>query len=251
MILKFISLNIWDGGRLFDSVIDFIKKEDPSILILQEVYNGKNPRLEKRFRTMELFKKEFEFPFSIFSPAFLDTQSVGNIEQGNTIFAKFPIISEKVTFFDKPYDRFNSEDIKDFGLIPSILQHGLIGLDNLKLNIFNIHGIWGIDGKDNDKRLNMSKTIVNEISDKSNVILAGDFNIQPNTRTIQNIERCLKNVFKDGLTTTFNMNRKNRGGYATSVVDMVFVSKNIEVLDHYCPEVDISDHLPLVCTLKI
>lgn len=252
MKIKFVTLNIWDGGRLFDNVVDFIKKEQPDIILMQEVYDGKNSKLEKRFRTVELFKKELRFPYSTFSSAFIDTQPIGDIEQGNAVFAKFPILNKKVVFLDKPYGKYDSQNPENFGLLPSMLQHAIILLDSVELNVFNIHGIWGIDGRDNDKRLNMSKIIANEIRDKSNVILAGDFNVEPNTRTIQSIEKYLKNVFKDQLSTTFNIKRKKVvGGYVTSVVDMILVSKNVKVLEHHCPKVDVSDHLPLVCTLKI
>ena len=58
-------------------------------------------------------------------------------------------------------------------------------------------------------------------------------------------------MFKDELKTTFNMKRKTDPGYAAAVVDMIFISKNIEVISHDCPQVDISDHLPLVCKFNI
>lgn len=250
MKIRFVTLNIWDGGRLLDNAVDFIRKEDPDVVAMQEIYDGKNPRLERRYRTIEVFKKKLGFPHYIFAPAFIGSLSIGNIEQGNAIFSKVPITSEKVTFFDKSYGKFNAEDSKDFGLIPRILQHGLIGLDNLKLNIFNIHGIWGLDGKDNSRRLKMSKIIIREIKDKENVILAGDFNVELNTQTIKNIECHLKNVFKDELKTTFNMKHKDEGGYATAVVDMIFVSKHFKIVDRYMMDVDVSDHMPLVCELE-
>ena len=97
----------------------------------------------------------------------------------------------------------------------------------------------------------MSKIIRDQIKDKENVILAGDFNVRPDTKTIHNIEKVLKNVFKDELVTTFNMKRKTNPGYATAVVDMIFISHNTAVVSHSCPPVDISDHLPLVCEFNI
>lgn len=250
MKIKFVTLNIWEGGKLLDSVVSFVKKEDPDIIVMQEVRNGKDIKFEKRFRTFGILKEELRYPYSVFSPAFLNTTSVGKVDEGNAIFSKVPIISDKVIFFDKEYGEFNSEDSKHFELIPAILQHTVVALNNIKLNVFNVHGAWGFDGKDNKRRLKMSEKIINEIKDKENVILAGDFNLKPDTKTIQNIEIYLKNVFKDELTTTFNMKRKDRGGYSTSVVDMVFVSKSIRVLRRFCPRYDISDHLPLVCILE-
>ena len=47
------------------------------------------------------------------------------------------------------------------------------------------------------------------------------------------------------------MRRKINPGYATAVVDMVFASSRLKILDHQCPDVDISDHLPLVVKIEI
>lgn len=47
------------------------------------------------------------------------------------------------------------------------------------------------------------------------------------------------------------MKRKTTFGYATAVVDMIFVSGDICVTSKSCPKVDISDHLPLVCEFEI
>ena len=251
MKIKFVTLNIWSGGRLFDKIISFIRKEAPDIIAMQEVRNGKDSDLEKQFRTFAVFKEKLGYPYFVFSPAFLNVLPVGKIEEGNAIFSRFPIIHNKVIFFDRQYGEFDSENSRHFELIPGILQHAVIEFENLKLNIFNVHGIWGFDGEDNKRRLKMSEVIVNEIKDKENVILAGDFNVKPNTKTIQNIEKYLINVFKDELQTTFNMKYKDNKGYATSVVDMVFVSRNIKVLNHFCPKKDISDHFPLVCILEL
>jgi len=61
----------------------------------------------------------------------------------------------------------------------------------------------------------------------------------------------LTNIFGNELKTSFNMRRKDNPGYATACVDMLFVSSDIKVMDKVCPDVDISDHLPLVATLRI
>ncbi|OGK08907.1 hypothetical protein A2767_06185 [Candidatus Roizmanbacteria bacterium RIFCSPHIGHO2_01_FULL_35_10] len=110
----------------------------------------------------------------------------------------------------------------------------------------------------------MSRMIVNQIKDKENVILAGDTNVLPNTETINNLEKYLKNVFKDELTTTFNMKIKtpfvkeahyfseeHLKGFAKAVVDMIFVSPNLKVVEHYQPKVDVSDHYPLAIVLEV
>jgi endonuclease/exonuclease/phosphatase family metal-dependent hydrolase len=82
----------------------------------------------------------------------------------------------------------------------------------------------------------------------------GDFNVQANTKTIKNIEKHMQNVFKEDLTTSFNLAHKDLEkypGYETAVVDMFFVSKDVKVITKSVPDDDVSDHLPLLCEVEI
>ena len=102
-----------------------------------------------------------------------------------------------------------------------------------------------------DKRRKMSDVIVNAVKDKQQVILAGDTNAKPTNQAVTAIEAHLHSVFGHELTTSFNMRRKDNLGYATAVVDLMFVSPDIHVFSHECPDVDISDHLPLIAELEL
>lgn len=126
-----------------------------------------------------------------------------------------------------------------------------VDANGTELNVLNFQGVWDLDG-DNDSaaRLRMSDTVVQAVKGKTRVILGGDTNVRPMTETVRRIERHLHNIFGTELTTTFNMNRKSDPGYATAVVDMIFVSDDFTVTSHECPSVDISDHLPLVVELE-
>ncbi len=101
----------------------------------------------------------------------------------------------------------------------------------------------------------MSKIIVEKIKDKKNVLLAGDLNVLPNTKSISNIEKHLKNIFKGKVKTTFNVKRK--AGQKTTpiiseiIIDYIFASSDLKIINSHCPQVDISDHLPLICNFEI
>ena len=131
------------------------------------------------------------------------------------------------------------------------LQHVEITFDKKKINLFNTLGIWGIDGNDNPARLNMSKVILDNTINQEHVILGGDFNMDPNTIAIKSIEKSLTNVFQGYLKSTFNMKRKTKPVFGNLWVDMIFVSQSIKVISKKCPQVDISDHLPLVIEIAI
>jgi endonuclease/exonuclease/phosphatase family metal-dependent hydrolase len=250
MRIKFLSLNIW-MGNIMDNLIPFIRNENADICVLQEVYNGNNKSWDRKFRGFEVLKQELGYQYSSFAPHVIDKRSFGKVEQGNVIFSNMPITSTYTTFFNAPYGERSEETETDWSTWPCNLQQATIHIKGRDLHVFNTHGPWGLDGKDNEKRLIMSKVIAEQMKEKEFAILAGDFNVQPDTKTIENIERYLVNVFKNELKSTFNMKRKTNPGYATAVVDMVFVTKNISVLDKSCPNVDVSDHLPLVCTLEL
>ncbi len=254
MHIKFLQINVWWGGWLWQNLVDFIKKEDPDIITVQEAYHAKDPDLAPNFRTISEFKKIFNYPYLDFVPEFLDIREGRQIEMGNAIFSKFPITSTDSKYFVGQYQEWGKDQDEAMGSdkIPRRLQHAVLNINNKVVDLFNVHGIVNNRGSyDSPERLHMSELIVKQVKGKPNVILAGDFNVQPNTETIRNVEKHLVNVFKDQLKSSFNMRRKDDPGYATATVDMVFVSKNIKILAQHCPDVDISDHYPLLATLDI
>ncbi len=250
MILKFISLNVDEGGLLFDNIAGFLKAENPDIIALQEVNNGTNPNLPNNLRSLQVLSELLPEYYYFFAPEILLRYPEGKIDIGNAIFSRFPITNEKTIFFGIPYGEYDPVPIgEDFSKHPKNMQTCTILVSNTQLTVCNLHGIWGLDGTDNEARLKMSDLIVDQVKEKENLILAGDFNLKPNTQTIANIEKILKNVFKDELDTTFNLNRKDLKrfpGYANAVVDMIFTSQDLVEINHSCPKIDVSDHLPLV-----
>jgi len=246
MPIKFVTLNIWWGGELFDNAIEFLKRENPDILSIQEAITGVGTEVPKKFKTINQIRSEFSYKYYSFAPAFNKQTKYGVIEVGNVIFSRFPIVFSQTVFFDIPYGTWPKIKNEDFTNVPRNIIHAKIDVNSSLLNIFNVHGIWGINGNDNDRRLSMGEKIVTLVKDKENTILSGDFNISPNTKTIAGIKKYLISVLKDELTTSFNKKRKSDIKYHTAVADMIFVSKEIKITNHYCPQVDVSDHLPLV-----
>jgi endonuclease/exonuclease/phosphatase family metal-dependent hydrolase len=255
MKVKFISLNLFEGGLFFEKVIDFLEKEKPDIVALQEVYDGKDSSFPENLRSIEILKDFFNGWDYHFAPEFLLVRSEGKIEIGNAIFSKFPIKDKVTKHFGIPFGEFDEKPPKgDYSIQPKNMHCCEIEINKNTYNFCNLHGIWGLDGGDSEARLKMSEIIVDQIKDKKRVILAGDFNLKPNTRTIRNIEKHLVNIFNGELDNTFNLNVKDLDkypGYASAVVDMIFVSNDIRVLKHVCPRTDVSDHLPLIIEFEV
>ena len=253
MVIKIVSLNMWLGGILMDDLLDFLKYQDADIVALQEVYNGTDGSLERQYRSMEILKKALGYPYENFAPDFRDYERTnGKAVRGNAILSKFPILSYDVTYFGAPYSESAYRDVPgNYHNCPRNLQHVVLDTVAGNVDVYNIQGVWDLDGDNySEPRKNMSKTVLSAVKEKANVILMGDTNAKPGNKAIKAVEQELKSVFEDSVTSTFNMRRKDNPGYATAAVDMVFVSKNIEIIDRKCDDVDISDHLPVSAVLS-
>lgn len=253
MQIKFITINTWFGGKIWDNLVSFIEVEKPDIIALQEVYDGHDKNLEKRYRTMEEFSKIFSnfLPYHIFGATVNDTSV--NVHWGNAIFSKFPIRASKTIFFDLPFTDYNFATDPDPRLAAEGMLEGEISLDKDNIFVYSWHGPWNNHGGDSKERFVMRDKIIESLKDKEKVILAGDSNMNNGTQVIKDIEEKLNltNVFGDTLTTTFNMKRKNIPELAHESVDKVFVTKNIKVLRKEMSMVDISDHHPLKVILEV
>ena len=238
MTIKVLCLNIWYGGKIRDALCDFVKTQDADILLLQEVYEDEN-----------LFP---HYPNRHYAGEVLHLMDGRRRVVGNAIYSKYPITASHIEFLFEPFGIGDESKRETFPFWPINLESALVDLGQTQLNVFNIHGVWGEDGNDNERRLKMSEKIIAAVKEKKHVVLAGDFNTDERTKTIGNIEQYLTNIFKGERETSFNMKRKNPPGtYGLAIVDFIFVSPDIKVLSHASPDVDISDHLPLLATLQI
>ncbi len=252
MRLKFINLNVWFGGTLWDPMLDFFKKENPDILALQEVQFTHDPFIEqKRFKTLDYLSPKLGLPNRIFTPAFsrIDAEGLTKVDVGNAVLARQRLVKAEHWFYDgMQYGEMGKEGDVDSSKHPRNLQHVSIQINDKLLHIFNTHGLWGIDGNDTLARLAMSKFILDKIGNHHPAILCGDFNTDATSKSMKQIGAVLHDVFaEDKRITSFNMRQKPKGsGYQTAVVDFIFTTPDIKVLSHTAPDVDVSDHCPLV-----
>lgn len=248
--MKLINFNLWIGGILWDELINFLKQENADILALQEVYKTDEKGLEPRFNSFNELAQILGYQYTHFAPTFIEDRG-DYVEQGNAIFSKYPLHEENVQFFVGEFSK-RKDGRENFPFSPRNLQHVSIDLVGNTLHLINLQGVWAEHGEDNEQRLKMAEIILKEattVKENEPLIICGDFNVKPNTNTIRMIEEKYTNVFKDMLETSFNLKRKdleNYPGYATAVVDMIFINGLVNLEQKHVPEVDISDHLPQV-----
>ncbi len=251
MTVKILCLNLWEGGILWDNIVNLLKREDPDILCLQEAFDAPPPA-PLQYQTVKRMRILLPNHYHQYSPELYEIRPDGEGDTGNLIISKYPIAHSETIFLYGDYQKITRPNTIEFSHYPKNMQCAYIALPtNKELHVHNLHGIWGLDGSDSPERLRMSSIITSHIANKQNVIVAGDFNIKPDTQTIRSIEQKLINVFKGNLSSSFNMKHKTNPGYATAVVDMIFASPDVAIVDKKILDDDVSDHKALLFEVQI
>ena len=225
-----------------ENALQFIREVQPDILLLQEVFwqEGAEPQ------HLDLLAEAMAVPHTAYAPTSGHHDAPGYHKHGNAVLSRWPITQEESRFYDVPYND-DYRETADWTFAPRNLQNLRVATPGGELQVLNTHGIWGYDGRDNERRLAMAEVISGEIAGNGiPTILAGDFNTDPDTETVGIIERKLTNIYKGKISSTFNMLHKTKPIFAQLTVDMMFASPSLRVIGAECPEVNVSDHRPLV-----
>ncbi len=170
---------------------------------------------------------------------------------GLAIFIKkdFKILEEG-DFFVHKYIGHNPS-LEAYGYTAKNIQFLKTEYNGKALTILNFHGLWNGEGKgDTEDRLNQSKKIVEFVKDiKNDYVLCGDFNLLPDTKSLQMIEEklgCVNLIKEQGIIST----RTSLYPKPIKFADYVFVSKGIETIDFKVLLDEVSDHAPLFLDFK-
>lgn len=253
---KFLTLNVWHGGLLKDNLVKFLAHEQADIMVFQEVNESADRVAPSHFHTNEFLLKQFPDYNLAFDPGIKLHYLKEDVmtEQGNSTLSRFPIVRHELVFFDCEYGQFDSPlpgDWPDYSTYPKYMQKSWLKIHNIELLAINLHGIWEYHGNDTLERMQMTQTILDHAKESEHVIIAGDSNARYQTSTIQTLMSSYPSVLSTAPVSTFNMLHKTDPGYGEAAVDILLTSRNLKVISSACPNVDVSDHYPIVVTLEI
>lgn len=253
--MQFLTLNIWNGGKIFPAVQQFLQVQRADIYFLQEVQQSPRLDLEPRFQTTAWLRELFPDYSMAYVPAFIDTRSrEGEVESGQMILSRWPLKNATSFFVDLPFAKLDHDATTDFSSFPAIVQQADVEIDGQWVRLLNVHGPVNLDGLVNtERRQKMIALIQRQLTHHS--IVAGDFNAQPNNPCFAPLVGQLQSVFGNSLPTTFNTARKDLlkfPGYATASVDMIWITPNLSVAAPKAwNEADVSDHLALSAEISL
>ena len=271
MSIKLLTLNVSIFDENNEKLTRFLKEVTPDIICLQEVtrkvdnfalgaYISKGaidqatPELIHSFYAPNWALKDFK-QNNFHGKSVFQHDFGGIIEYGNYIKSRFTITDGKSIFVQDHFSYITDWDwiSNHHGEEPRMVQIADLMIDEVQeLRILNYHGIWSKNKQDTDRTLSAIQKLV-QFAHEVNypVIICGDFNLFPDTRSIK--------VLKDNFTSLvdeFNImstrpKSNELSGVNRNVVDYVFISKNISVKAFKVIDSDVSDHLPLFLDFTI
>lgn len=238
--LQLITLNIW-GGRILSPLMNFIKTHaDTHFFCLQEVYSraklsdtndSENPpclNIQEKIADLLHNHRGYFRPVvnGVYGLSIFAHNNIKILEEGeHTIYS-----NANYTGFSPAHSR--------------ILQWIKFSTGERDMTIMNVHGLWNGHGKtDSPERINQSNIIKSFVDMvKMPVILCGDFNILPETKSIKILSEGMQDFIKrDSILSTRSSLYKKSEKHA----DYIFASKDIEVTQFKVLNEEVSDHLPL------
>ena len=238
--MKVIQLNTW-GGRLGKQIIGLLTREKADIVCVQEAIEmpGGDSFL---FENLEEIKIQTGYQYCFFSPQFGYKFMNREAKSGHAILSNLPFVETYVTFTRLKYiDNF---DLLDTDYNIRCFQHVVVERGGERLNIVNHHWHHVRTHKNgNEETMRQCKMIVDYIQKlQGPVVLCGDFNLAPDSESIEQINQILVNQVKERgvLTTRTPLTHK------TEVCDYIFTSSNIGVKDFQVLDDIASDHKALV-----
>jgi len=232
--MQLISINTW-GGILYEPLMDFVDRyrDATDIFCFQEVFDKESSPAGDRGERSNRFE-----------------ELSARLRDHNGYFARKVSGSGLATFVKKNIEVANSEthivlstEEMAIKFNPRILQH--VALAAPRMHIYKFHGVPKSDKLDTPERKIQTERVMEIMSrDSGPKILAGDFNLRPETESLRAFESGMINhVIKNGCTTTRSRYYEYRA--LQPFADYVFTS-DITVKDFRVLEDEVSDHLPLI-----
>jgi endonuclease/exonuclease/phosphatase family metal-dependent hydrolase len=260
--LRIVSLNLW-GGLAVDPLLDFIRQQEAhaDLFCFQEALAAPELLpLECGFHTT--LYQEIGEALPAFDGAFDPVVSWPEpTEDGRQLQVPFGL----ATFARRtlPISARRAARIIDhqdtLDAVPGL--HGIVRrlqLTELRtpagsLLVANYHGIARPGTKlDSDERLEQSRAIRRVLDAHDGpVVLVGDFNLLPDTESVRLLEQGLRNLVIERAipSTRSRLNPYFGTPREQPHANYAFITPELQVVDFAVPDIQVSDHLPLILDL--
>ncbi len=269
--IKVLQLNAWNF-RYFDAMVALIEQEKPDIIHLQEVSDG----LQTSKNFWKCFKEKIGY-HAIFHPAWEVKKDGATYHMGIAILTKSPM-QDYGCFFDRftqdfrTYDfhedqLFQTKDRKMFYVSafqkPIVFSWCTLNLGGILVRTITSHFTISYECTETLQIIRQAEQLRDFILRSKDIptIFSADMNIGENSAAYSIISQALtpittkiKNTLNPAIHPAFDPENAHNHNKTKKIdglkVDHIF-QKGFKINKVWCPEVTVSDHLPVFATLEL
>ncbi len=243
--MKLVQLNIW-GGKLQYQIPDFLNQQLPDIVCMQEVCDLKGLS-GAMFAPLEEIKAACDFDHSFMAPTYSWKYMQRELDYGNAILSRHALENRRVIFTRGTYKKGFDITIDDYNI--RNFQHTVVDCGGNKVHILNHHGHHLTTDKQGNGETQLQTNLIADYIDKLSgaIILAGDFNLAPNSPSLDVIKSRLRDLCQEHSVS----NTYSELSIHQVVCDYIFVNNQVKVDKFYVPKSLVSDHMPLVLEFSV
>lgn len=247
--MKLVSLNTW-SGIAFDPLMDFVSEQgrDTDVFCFQEVFDTPTDRKtdgKYRVNLLSELRDRLSGHSVHFSPS-----DKGHLPNGTPVdydlfwgLAMFLRMGLDHGEVHESYIYECSDNVEIFG--KRNLQHTTIPRNGVDYTVAHFHGLWNGQGKtDTPDRIEQSikaRALLDGLNGKK--VLCGDFNLLPDTESLAILKEGLVDLIETHEITTTRSSFYER---PERFADYTLVSPEVNVRRFEVPQIEVSDHLPMI-----
>ena len=246
--MKLLQWNIWYLEKI-ENIEKQIRELDPDIVCLQELTYNHGANL--KIYTADYLKEKLGMRLNYHFAQQWDNNN-SKKEIGNGILSKYPFINSFFKFLQNPKE--NTADYSEEGRV--YIEVNV----NIKGKIYTIgtsHLSYNHRFEETEKKKRETDNLINIFKKKqANYIFTGDLNATPDSYTVKNISKYLKNAGPDFNEKTWATKPfDDRRGFTEDKlnwrIDYAFCSPDIDVKSSQIISTNYSDHLPILVEFKV
>lgn len=244
--MRLLQLNAWQG-RLERVLLKQLETIDADFSCMQEIVEYDKWSIGIVGPSSSI-QKALNCEHSYVSPLITMEFNGAPMKFGNAIYSKFPLEDTSTNFTRGQYtENFDRDVTPDYNI--RAFQHAVTMIDGKQLHLINHHGHHIDEHKNGDeetqRQVQMIADYVSHL--EGAVIVCGDFNLAPESASIQILDKSLRNLAVEyGLTTT-----RSKLTPKKEVCDYIFVNNQVNVENFYMIDEIISDHNGLVLDFSL
>jgi len=244
--MKLLQWNIWYKEDI-DNILSTIKEINPDVICLQELTIN-HPHHNQNIDTPRFIAEGLGFKY-FFKEAQKSISNGHERKYGNAIFSRFPIIDSKFYYIQDLQDP-NIQN-PDYSKEGRVYIESIIEVDGKKFTIATTHMSYTHEfASTPEKKVETNKLIEILKEKNSNFIFTGDLNLLPNSYTINELSKLLKNAGPTLEQNTWTTKPFSYNGFNADTLnwrlDYCFVTPDIEVKSSQIIDTPYSDHLPIL-----